>query len=100
MKLKLVQEIDSRWKLKDRVVMTSSLYILTAVLDPHFKQLPFPNGEKRDEAYSEVAQLAQRLSLSGDSTEQTSEDENPLAKKQNGKREGDSDASSWTRCRG
>lgn len=58
--------------------MTTSLYILTAVLDPRFKQLPFLNDEKRDEAYSEVVKLAQ--SLSGDSAEQTGED--PLAKKQ------------------
>lgn len=60
--------------------MTSSLYILTAVLDPRFKQLPFLNDEKRDEAYSEVVKLAQRLSLLGESAEQTGED--PLAKKQ------------------
>ncbi|CAM4609835.1 unnamed protein product [Leuciscus chuanchicus] len=54
---------------------------LKKLLDPRFKQLPFLNDEKRDEAYSEVVKLAQRLSLSGDSAEQTGDDEDSLAKK-------------------
>lgn len=81
-----MQEIDSRWKLKDRVVMTSSLYILTAVLDPRVKQLPFLDDEKWDEAYSEVVKLAQRLSLSGDSAEQTGDDEQKNRKRQKRRR--------------
>ncbi len=51
--------MDRRWKLKDRVMMTSSAYIKTAVLDPPFKQLSFLDDAKRDEAYTVVAQVRQ-----------------------------------------
>lgn len=62
MKSKLVDEIDSRWELKNRLMMTNSVYITAAVVDPRFTQLSFLNDAKRDEAYTVVAQLADRLS--------------------------------------
>lgn len=62
MKSKLIEEIDSRWELKDQLMMTSSVHITAAVIDPCFKQLSFLDDEKRDVAYTVVAQLADRLS--------------------------------------
>ncbi|XP_054476510.1 NADPH oxidase 5 [Anoplopoma fimbria] len=59
MKSKLVEEIDRRWEFKTRMM---SVYIKAAVVDPRFKQLSFLDDAKRDEAYTEVAQLADRLS--------------------------------------
>ncbi|KAK7883828.1 hypothetical protein WMY93_026951 [Mugilogobius chulae] len=61
-KLKLVEEIDSRWKLHDRLMTTRSVYITAAVMDPRFKSLSFLEDDKRDEAYIAVAELADRLS--------------------------------------
>lgn len=58
MKSKLIEEIDSRWKLNTRKM---TVYITAAVVDSHFKQLSFLDDAKRDEAYTKVAQLADRL---------------------------------------
>lgn len=62
-KSKLVEEIDSRWEFKTRMMMTNSAYMITAaVVDPRFKQLSFLDDAKQDEAYTEAAQQADRLS--------------------------------------
>ena len=49
--------------------MTTSVYITAAVVDPCFKQLSFLDDKKRDEAYTVVAQLADRLSARSTTTD-------------------------------
>ncbi|KAJ8355180.1 hypothetical protein AAFF_G00088070 [Aldrovandia affinis] len=60
LKAKLVEEIDHRWQINDRL-FESSLYVQAAVVDPRFKLLPFLDDGKRDKAYICVSQLADRL---------------------------------------
>ncbi|KAJ8362488.1 hypothetical protein AAFF_G00372070 [Aldrovandia affinis] len=60
LKAKLVEEIDHRWQINDRL-FESSLYIQAAVVDPRFKLLPFLDDGKRDEAYICISQLSDHL---------------------------------------
>lgn len=78
MKNKLVEEIDSRWDFKNRII---SVYFKASVLDPCFKQLSFLDDAQRDEAYIVVAQLADRLSARRAPTVEP-EDEEQVLKKQ------------------
>uniref|UniRef100_A0A8C4GRK4 HAT C-terminal dimerisation domain-containing protein n=1 Tax=Dicentrarchus labrax TaxID=13489 RepID=A0A8C4GRK4_DICLA len=79
MKSKLVEEIGSRWEFKNRMMMTNS-----AVVDPRFKQLSFLDDAKRDEAYTVVAQLAERLSAlsAATGTGEPGDEEQHVSKKQ------------------
>lgn len=54
-KIKLVEEIHRRWEFKTQMM---SVYITAAVVDPRFKHLSLLDDAKRDEAYTEVTQLA------------------------------------------
>ncbi|XP_073691495.1 E3 SUMO-protein ligase ZBED1-like [Garra rufa] len=85
MKSKLVEEIDSRWEFKNRMMMTNSVYITAAVVDPRFKLLSFLDDAKRDEAYTVVAQLAERLSAL--STGEPGSEEQHVSKKQKNDKE-------------
>ncbi|KAJ8413776.1 hypothetical protein AAFF_G00063740 [Aldrovandia affinis] len=60
LKAKLVEEIDHRWQINDRL-FESSLNVQAAVVDPRFKQFHFLDDGKGDEAYICVSQLADRL---------------------------------------
>ncbi|CAB1313122.1 unnamed protein product [Coregonus sp. 'balchen'] len=91
LKTKLVQEIDKRWQLNDRL-FDSSLYVQAAVVDPRFKLLSFLDDAKRDEAYINLSQLAERLSApqpeepgpterDRDNSTSTDEEEEPAPKK-------------------
>ncbi|XP_039535814.1 E3 SUMO-protein ligase ZBED1-like [Pimephales promelas] len=87
MKSKLVEEIDGRWEFKNRMMMTNSVYITAAVVDPRFKQLSFLDDAKRDEAYIVVAQLAERLNAVTGTGEPGSEEEQHVSKKQKNDKE-------------
>lgn len=73
LKTRLVEESDKRWQVKDRL-FESSIYVQAAVVDPRFKLLSFLDDAKRDVAYINVSQLADRLSAEGDSSTPTDEE--------------------------
>lgn len=79
MKSKLVEEIDRRWEFETGMM---SVYIKATVIDPRFKQLSFLDDAKRDEAYTEVAQLADRLSARSAATGEPGGEEQHVSKKQ------------------
>lgn len=60
--LRLTEEIDRRWELKERL-LESSIYIKAAALDPRFKKLYFFTDEQWDKAYSAVANIAESLAV-------------------------------------
>ena len=83
MKSKLVEEIESRWEFKNRMMM-NSVYITAAVLDPRFKQPSFLDDAKWNKAYTEVAQLADRTSAltAATGTDEPGGEEQHMSKKQ------------------
>ncbi|XP_020315982.1 zinc finger BED domain-containing protein 1-like [Oncorhynchus kisutch] len=80
LKTRLVEESDNRWQLKDRL-FESSIYVQAAVVDPRFKLLSFLDDAKRDVAYINVSQLADRLSAEGDRDSSTPTDKEVPAPK-------------------
>ncbi|KAJ8347462.1 hypothetical protein AAFF_G00198830 [Aldrovandia affinis] len=101
LKAKLVEEIDRRWQINDRL-FESSLYVQAAVVDPRFKLLPFLDDVKRDEAYICISQLADRLNArSGQSKGKLRERETQRRRMKRGKlcqKKGKRTSSGTSRC--
>ncbi len=51
LKSKLVEEIERKWRVSD----TNEASVLSAIIDPRFKQLNWLSGEEKEQVYTEVS---------------------------------------------